>query len=40
MKKNIIILVDGENVSYKRAAEITALSRRLGHVVERKVYHR
>ena len=40
MKKRIIVLVDGENVSYKRADEITALSRRLGKVVEQKVYHR
>lgn len=40
MKKRIIILVDGENVSYKQADKITALSRRLGNVVDRKVYHR
>lgn len=39
MKKRIIILVDGENVSYKKADKITALSHRLGHVTERKVYH-
>ena len=40
MKKRIIVLVDGENVSYKRADEITAISHRLGKVVEQKVYHR
>lgn len=40
MKRRIIVLVDGENVSYKRADEITALSCRLGKVVEQKVYHR
>ena len=40
MKQRTVILVDGENISYKKADEITALSRRLGNVVERKVYHR
>ena len=40
MKHRTVILVDGENISYKKADEITALSRRLGNVVERKVYHR
>ena len=40
MKKRTVILVDGENISHKRADEITALSRRLGNVVEQKVYHR
>lgn len=40
MKKKNIVLVDGENISYKRADEITTLSRQLGKVVEQKVYHR
>ena len=40
MKQRTVILVDGENISYKKADEINVLSRRLGNVVERKVYHR
>ena len=40
MKQRTVILVDGENISYKKADEITAITRRLGNVVERKVYHR
>lgn len=40
MKKKTVILIDGENVSHKRAGEIAAISKRLGNVTERKVYHR
>ena len=40
MKQRTVILVDGENISYKKADEITVITRRLGNVVERKVYHR
>lgn len=39
MKKRIIILIDGENISSNRAADIEALARRQGRVVERRVYH-
>ena len=39
MKQNTIILVDGENISAKNAERIIAISNRLGHVAERKVYH-
>ncbi len=34
-----IILVDGENISAKKATQILAITNRLGKIVERKVYH-
>ena len=42
MKKKtaVVVLVDGENISHKKAPEINALTARLGSVAERKVYHR
>ena len=40
MKNNTIILVDGENISYRYADKIKKYARRLGTVVEQKVYHR
>lgn len=39
MRKKIIILVDGENISAKNAKKIVTISNRLGTVIERKVYH-
>ena len=40
MKKHTVVLVDGENISAKRADEILSATDRLGYVSERKVYHR
>ena len=37
---SIVVLVDGENVSAKRADEILRLARRFGHVDLLRVYHR
>lgn len=39
-KKNVVILVDGENISTKYAILIIELSSRLGLITESKVYHR
>lgn len=40
MKGKVVLLVDGENISYRRAGEICALGRRLGKVALVRVYHR
>lgn len=41
MKQRTVILVDGENISYRYANKIEKHARRLGAVVvEQKVYHR
>ena len=39
-KTTVIVFIDGENISHKKAAEINVLTARLGSVAARKVYHR
>ena len=40
MKRKVIILVDGENISAKKADRIVTVSNSLGSDIERRVYHR
>lgn len=39
MKRKIVILVDGENISAKNAKQIIAMTDHFGSNAERKVYH-
>ena len=40
MKEKTIFLIDGENISYKKADQIDAITVQIENVTDRKVYHR
>ena len=40
MKQSIAVLVDGENISYRRPEEIARLCGCMGRIFEMRVYHR
>lgn len=40
MKEKTIFLIDGENISHKKADQIDAISFQIQNVADRKVYHR